>query len=129
MLSLVITATHTMMRVSYQMKDDFAVRMSFEGDIPFDLLAQDPVVIDLAIDCQKDRPLVIHKGLGATVDANDTQSLVSEDGIIDGNIPAPVGTTMTYSFSQLQSLRLKLVHVGVLVAGKDTAHDSFLLLL
>lgn len=82
--------------MSYQMKDDFAVGMGFEGDIPFDLLAQDPVVIDLAIDCQKDCPLVIHKGLGTTVyvlsarqiagwlhgrqtDANDTQSLMGKD--------------------------------------------------
>ena len=49
------------------MQDDLAVRSCLILRFRSKMLAQDPVVVDFAIDCQNDRSIFIGQWLGSTV--------------------------------------------------------------
>jgi hypothetical protein len=67
------------LRRPYQRNDDFAVRVCLEVVGRLEALAEDAVVVDFAIDGERDSLLLVDQGLRTRVDTDDTQALVDED--------------------------------------------------
>jgi hypothetical protein len=88
-----------------------------------ELLAQDSVVVNFTVDCQKYSTIIADQWLSPTVDSDNTQPLMSKDRVVGNNVPAPIRTAMANGLSQLQSLRLEFVNIGMLVASEYTTHD------
>jgi hypothetical protein len=55
------------MKSTYQWNDNFTVRVSLEGIRRRQLPADDPVIVDLAIDGKGERLVLVSERLGATV--------------------------------------------------------------
>ena len=52
---------------TYQWDNDFAIRMRLEVVLCLQALSQDSVIIDLSVDCQSQRLVVVDQGLSAGV--------------------------------------------------------------
>lgn len=87
--------------------DDFTITVSFEVVGVLEMLPQDSVVVDLAIDGQSDGAFVVDQGLGTAVDADDTQTFMAENGVVSRPVARPVRPTMAQALDALQGLGFK----------------------
>lgn len=90
-----------------QRDDDFTITVGLEVVRGLEMLSQDSVVVDLAIDGQSHCTLIVDQRLGAAVHADDTKSFVAEYGVVPSPVARPVGTTMPQAFDALKSLGFK----------------------
>lgn len=87
--------------------DDFTVAVSFEVVRGLEMLPQDSVVVDLAVDGQSHGPFIVDQGLGTAINADNAQAFVAENGVVSRPVPRPVRTTMAKAFDTLQGLGFK----------------------
>lgn len=106
-----------------QRNDDFAIRMSFKFINVLELLAQHPVIVYLAVDSKRQAAILVGQGLCTSVYTDDTQAFMGEDAIVRGHVSTPVRPAMSCHFGHLKSRRLEFLHIRVLVAREDSAHD------
>ena len=50
----------------------------------------------LAVDGQRNALVLVQDGLGASVDADNGETLVDEDGVVGGVVATPIGTAMLH---------------------------------
>jgi len=87
-------------------------------------LAENTVVVNLAIDRQRHGLLVVDKRLSARIDTDDTKAFVNEDGIVRDPVATPIGAPMSDSLAHFQGSRLEFLHIGVPIAGENAAHGE-----
>jgi hypothetical protein len=104
-----------------QRNDDLAVGCGLEGIALLELLSDQTVVVDLAVDGQNNGLVGVGQGLGARLDTNDAETLMAEDCVVADDIAAPVGATVADLLRKTKSGRLELLDVGV--TGKELAGD------
>ena len=61
--------------------DDLAIGVGLERVWSLDLFPQDLVVVDLAVDCQCNLAILAQKWLGASVNADDRETLILKENI------------------------------------------------
>lgn len=87
-----------------QWDDNFAIAVRLEVVGGLEMLPQDSVVVDLAVDGQSHGTLIVDQRLGTAVDADDTKSFVTEDGVVPRPVARPVGSAMPQTLDTLQGL-------------------------
>jgi len=75
--------------------DDLAVRVCLERVRFREALAEDFVVVDLAVDGKSDGFVLVENRLSTSVNTDNTQTLVDEDSVVGSVVAAPVRSTMS----------------------------------
>lgn len=123
--------------------DDLAVGVGLEGVGCWQLLTQDLevksvmccpwspslsitdlVVVDLAVDSQSNALILVQNRLGASIDADNRQTLVHENGLVRRVVAAPIGSAVLDLLAHAQSSRAECLHIWVMVAGEDATHGG-----
>lgn len=68
------------MFLTYQRYDDFTIRVGLEVVRFLQVLAKDPVVVDLPVDCERKRAIYIGQGLSATICSISMFARIQEHG-------------------------------------------------
>ena len=64
---------------------------------PLELFSYDSVIVNLSIDSQSERRIVIEEGLCASIDAHNTQSFMTEDSLICNKVARPIRPTVPHA--------------------------------
>ena len=77
------------------------------------LLPEYLVIVYLAIDCQRYRPIFASKRLCASIDSDNAEAFVDEDGVVGKMVSAPIWSTMSHCFAHTQGSRFEFHHIWV----------------
>lgn len=80
------------------------------------------MVVDLPIHGQYEGTVLIGERLGTTVDADNAQAFVGENGIMGNDISTPIRSAMSDGFGHLQCGWLEFLDIGMPVTGKYSTH-------
>lgn len=85
-----------------QWDDDLTITVCLEVVRRLEMLAQNSVVVNLAIDSQSNASFIVDQRLCASVDTHNTQALMAENCVVSNPVARPIGTTVSKAFDTLQ---------------------------
>jgi len=86
------------------------------------VLADKTVVVDLTVGGNGNAVIGVGEGLSTGLNTDDRKTLMAENGVVASDAAAPIRTTVTDGLGKLQSRRLELGDIWVVVASEDSAH-------
>ena len=90
-----------------QRNDNLAITVGLEAVGNPQVLAQDSMVVDFAVDGQRNGSIVIDKRLSSAVHTHYTKAFVAEDGVVASPVSRPVRATVPQAFYTLQGSGLE----------------------
>jgi hypothetical protein len=140
-IDLVVLQLTLLRDESYEMKNDFAIRMSLKMMLFLQCFSEGAMVVYFAVDCKDECGIIVGDGLsagiytpcyqvlvdgnndGVSTDTDDCQALVTKDGVVLDNIARPVWSAVPERLGHLEGRCLELSHrFETFVAREDSTH-------
>lgn len=82
------------------------------------------MVVDLSVDGQSNALILVQDGLSTSVNADNGQTLVDQNGLVGGVVSAPIGTAVLDLLAHAQGGGAEALDIRMMVAGEDATHGG-----